>query len=343
MQFDEAERGFSFRAAAPLDMRMDPTRGESAADFLATADERTIADTIYELGEEKKSRRIARAIVALREAGTPVRDTARPRRRRRARRARAAARPHPPRDADVSSAPHLRQRRARRAARRARGRARPDGGRRTDRRHQLSLARGPHREAHLSRRLARARRDAQTDRRRSRTSWRRTRARAAPSCASPSAWRWRHDRRNAPRSRSTSSRRAPPPSCAASTARATRPNAARRRTRRRMHRPVFAVVTLAVAILLPLLAYVTLTANLTSLNYALARAEHKRTALLEETQRLDDRIARLQSPDRLAALAAPAEAARPARLRGRPASPSRKRSRNQRASRSSARGFSGPR
>ena len=76
MQFDEAERGFSFRAAAPLDMRMDPTHGESAADFLATADERTIADVIYEYGEERKSRRIARSIVALREAGTPVRDTA---------------------------------------------------------------------------------------------------------------------------------------------------------------------------------------------------------------------------------------------------------------------------
>jgi 16S rRNA (cytosine1402-N4)-methyltransferase len=76
MQFDEAERGFSFRAAAPLDMRMDPTQGESAADFLATADERTIADVIYEYGEERKSRRIARSIVALREAGTPVRDTA---------------------------------------------------------------------------------------------------------------------------------------------------------------------------------------------------------------------------------------------------------------------------
>ena len=76
MQFDEAERGFSFRAAAPLDMRMDPTRGESAADFLAGADEKTIADVIYEYGEEKKSRRIARSIVALREAGTPVRDTA---------------------------------------------------------------------------------------------------------------------------------------------------------------------------------------------------------------------------------------------------------------------------
>jgi 16S rRNA (cytosine1402-N4)-methyltransferase len=76
MQFDEAERGFSFRAAAPLDMRMDPTCGETVAEFLATRGEREIADTIYELGEERKSRRIARAIVALRDAGTPVRDTA---------------------------------------------------------------------------------------------------------------------------------------------------------------------------------------------------------------------------------------------------------------------------
>ena len=76
MQFDEGERGFSFRAAAPLDMRLDPTAGESAADFLATRDEKTIADTIYEFGEERKSRRIARSIVALRDAGTPVKDTA---------------------------------------------------------------------------------------------------------------------------------------------------------------------------------------------------------------------------------------------------------------------------
>jgi 16S rRNA (cytosine1402-N4)-methyltransferase len=75
MQFDEAERGFSFRAAAPLDMRMDPTSGESAATFLATRDEHDIADAIYRYGEERASRRIARAIVALREAGTPVRDT----------------------------------------------------------------------------------------------------------------------------------------------------------------------------------------------------------------------------------------------------------------------------
>ena len=76
MQFDEGERGFSFRAAAPLDMRLDPTAGESAADFLASRDEKTIADTIYKFGEERKSRRIARSIVALRDAGTPVRDTA---------------------------------------------------------------------------------------------------------------------------------------------------------------------------------------------------------------------------------------------------------------------------
>jgi len=77
-----------------------------------------------------------------------------------------------------------------------------------------------------------------------------------------------------------------------------------RRTRRRLHRPVFAVVTLALAVLVPLLAYVALTASLTSLNYSLARAERERTALVDETQRLDERLARLQSPDRLAALAA---------------------------------------
>jgi len=76
MQFDEGERGFSFRAAAPLDMRLDPTTGESAAEFLAMRDEKTIADTIYRFGEERKSRRIARSIVALRDAGTPVKDTA---------------------------------------------------------------------------------------------------------------------------------------------------------------------------------------------------------------------------------------------------------------------------
>ncbi|WP_231639175.1 16S rRNA (cytosine(1402)-N(4))-methyltransferase RsmH [Sphingomonas profundi] len=65
MQLDRAERGFSFQADGPLDMRMEQ-EGASAADFLNTADEDEIADVIYQLGEEPKSRRIARAIVAAR-------------------------------------------------------------------------------------------------------------------------------------------------------------------------------------------------------------------------------------------------------------------------------------
>jgi 16S rRNA (cytosine1402-N4)-methyltransferase len=65
-QLDDAARGFSFRADAPLDMRMDPTSGESAAEFLARADEKEIADVLWNYGEERMSRRIARAIVAQR-------------------------------------------------------------------------------------------------------------------------------------------------------------------------------------------------------------------------------------------------------------------------------------
>lgn len=68
-QLDEAARGFSFMADAPLDMRMDPSQGESAADFLARAGEREIADVLWHYGEERHSRRIARAIVADRDAG----------------------------------------------------------------------------------------------------------------------------------------------------------------------------------------------------------------------------------------------------------------------------------
>ncbi len=64
MQFDEGERGFSFREAAPLDMRLDPTRGESAAEFIARADETELADAIFRFGDERNSRRIARAIKA---------------------------------------------------------------------------------------------------------------------------------------------------------------------------------------------------------------------------------------------------------------------------------------
>ncbi len=64
-QFDEAARGFSFRADGPLDMRMS-LEGESAADFVNTADERTLAQVIARYGEELQSRRIARAIVKAR-------------------------------------------------------------------------------------------------------------------------------------------------------------------------------------------------------------------------------------------------------------------------------------
>ncbi|HEY1940996.1 MAG TPA: 16S rRNA (cytosine(1402)-N(4))-methyltransferase RsmH [Roseiarcus sp.] len=63
MQFDEAERGFSLRVDAPLDMRMEAA-GRSAADILREDDEATIADILYHFGEERAARRIARAIVA---------------------------------------------------------------------------------------------------------------------------------------------------------------------------------------------------------------------------------------------------------------------------------------
>jgi 16S rRNA (cytosine1402-N4)-methyltransferase len=61
-----AERGFSFQDEGPLDMRMDPTEGEPASALLSRLDERTLADLIYEYGEERFSRRIARKIVETR-------------------------------------------------------------------------------------------------------------------------------------------------------------------------------------------------------------------------------------------------------------------------------------
>ncbi|MBN6150005.1 16S rRNA (cytosine(1402)-N(4))-methyltransferase RsmH [Xanthomonas sp. AmX2] len=74
-QLDVAERGFSFGKDGPLDMRMDPDSGESAAQWLARADERDIADVLWTYGEERMSRRIARAIVA-RRAEQPLTRTA---------------------------------------------------------------------------------------------------------------------------------------------------------------------------------------------------------------------------------------------------------------------------
>jgi 16S rRNA (cytosine1402-N4)-methyltransferase len=76
MQLDEPGRGFSFRRDEPLDMRMDTSAGPTAAEVVAGADEKTLADVIYELGEDRHARRIARAIVAAR-AVAPIETTGR--------------------------------------------------------------------------------------------------------------------------------------------------------------------------------------------------------------------------------------------------------------------------
>jgi 16S rRNA (cytosine1402-N4)-methyltransferase len=76
LQFDSPERGFSFRFDAPLDMRMNPTSGDTAADLLQQLPEAEIARIIFEFGEERHSRRIARRIVERRERGEPVTTTA---------------------------------------------------------------------------------------------------------------------------------------------------------------------------------------------------------------------------------------------------------------------------
>src|SRR5215218_10864058 len=75
LQFDSPERGFSFRFDAPLDMRMDPTSGFTAADLLQQLPESEIARIIFEYGEERHSRRIARRIVERREQGKPITTT----------------------------------------------------------------------------------------------------------------------------------------------------------------------------------------------------------------------------------------------------------------------------
>ena len=76
MQFDATGRGFSFQRDEPLDMRMDQSGGETAADLVARASERELADAIFQFGEERFSRRIARALVGAR-AEAPVDTTGR--------------------------------------------------------------------------------------------------------------------------------------------------------------------------------------------------------------------------------------------------------------------------
>ena len=69
MQLDAPGRGFSFRRNDPLDMRMDTSAGPTAADLIAAADERALADVIYQFGEERHARRVARFLVEARKAG----------------------------------------------------------------------------------------------------------------------------------------------------------------------------------------------------------------------------------------------------------------------------------
>ena len=76
MQLDAAGRGFSFRRDDALDMRMDTSQGSTAAEMLASADEQTLADVIYTLGEERHARRVARAILAARSQA-PILTTGR--------------------------------------------------------------------------------------------------------------------------------------------------------------------------------------------------------------------------------------------------------------------------
>ena len=76
LQLDAPGRGFSFQCDEPLDMRMDQSSGDRAADLLARATERELADAIFQYGEERYSRRIARALVAARQ-DAPVSTTGR--------------------------------------------------------------------------------------------------------------------------------------------------------------------------------------------------------------------------------------------------------------------------
>ena len=163
VQLDDPERGFSFQAEGPLDMRMDRSRARRPRPTLVNRlRERDLADLIYEYGEEPASRRIARAIVRARERA-PIRDhdASSPTIVRRA--ARRSRRPGlAPRDAHLPGAAHPREPRARRPRAEALERARRvPAARRPPGRDRVPLARGPRRSSRRSARsTARGFRDA---------------------------------------------------------------------------------------------------------------------------------------------------------------------------------------
>ena len=110
-QMDQPDRASSFRAEGPLDMRLDPTAGTTAAEMVNRMSEAGLADLFYEFGEERQSRRVARRIVERRQ-GEAVRHHERARRPR-AEGAAAEVGRHRPRDARLPGAPDRGQRRAR--------------------------------------------------------------------------------------------------------------------------------------------------------------------------------------------------------------------------------------
>ena len=147
-QLDDPARGFSFRGDGPLDMRMERS-GPTAADLVNTLPERELADLLFEFGEERASRRIARAIVAARAEAIPDREPITTTAARVDHPRRAAARPfrHRSRHAQLPGAAHPGERRTRRdraGARPGRRLLSPGG---TAGRGVVPFAGGPHRQA----------------------------------------------------------------------------------------------------------------------------------------------------------------------------------------------------
>ena len=156
MQLDRPERGFSYAADAPLDMRMDPSAELTAADLVNETNECELADIFRRYGEERYARQIARAIVR-RRAQAAVRAHGRPRRDDQAGDPGAGAvRRGASREARLPGAPDRGQRRARRARARAAGGARDAASARPARGDLVPLARGPHRQALPARRASTA-------------------------------------------------------------------------------------------------------------------------------------------------------------------------------------------
>ena len=149
-QLDAEGRGFSFQREDPLDMRMDTTTGATAAELLRDAQETEIADAIYKFGEERFSRRIARAIVQARQS-SPLADDVTARSDCQKRGAEARLFPDRSGDADVSGTSHLGESGAREHRRVLEGRGAAPADERAARRDHVSLARRSHRQTHVAR------------------------------------------------------------------------------------------------------------------------------------------------------------------------------------------------